>query len=79
MDLIVRLFLRLGAMREPPAAPQPIPVRTSERRAPRLRTSSSAAPASSAPGPHPLVRHWGRGHLSTTHIRAPSRFTPRMG
>ncbi len=35
MDLIVRLFLRLGAMLEPPAAPQPVPVRVSERRAPR--------------------------------------------
>lgn len=26
MDLIVRLFLRLGALLEPSAAPQPIPV-----------------------------------------------------
>ena len=26
MDLIVRLFLRLGALLEPPAAPRPIPV-----------------------------------------------------
>lgn len=26
MDLIVRLFLRLGALLEPPAVPQPIPV-----------------------------------------------------
>jgi hypothetical protein len=26
MDLIVRLFLRLGALLEPPAAPKPVPV-----------------------------------------------------
>jgi hypothetical protein len=26
MDLIVRLFLRLGALFEPPVAPQPVPV-----------------------------------------------------
>jgi len=36
MDLIVRLFLRLGALFEPPAAPQPIPVpvRNPRRRLP---------------------------------------------
>jgi len=26
MDLIVRLFLRLGALFEPPVVPQPIPI-----------------------------------------------------
>jgi hypothetical protein len=26
MDLIVRLFLRLGALLAPPVAPQPVPV-----------------------------------------------------
>ncbi len=35
MDLIVRLFLRLGALFEPPAVPQPIPVRV-RNRDPRL-------------------------------------------
>jgi hypothetical protein len=34
MDLIVRLFLRLGALFEPPVAPQPIPVPVRNR--PRL-------------------------------------------
>ncbi len=32
MDLIVRLFLRLGALLEPPAAPQPVPVRVRSER-----------------------------------------------
>lgn len=35
MDLIVRLFLRLGALLEPPVAPQPIPVPVRSQR-PRL-------------------------------------------
>jgi hypothetical protein len=35
MDLIVRLFLRLGALLEPPAVPQPIPIPVRSRR-PRL-------------------------------------------
>lgn len=36
MDLIVRLFLRLGALFEPPAAPQPVPVPVPVRN-PRMR------------------------------------------
>jgi hypothetical protein len=35
MDLIVRLFLRLGTLLEPPAVPQPVPVRVESRN--RLR------------------------------------------
>ena len=35
MDLIVRLFLRLGALFEPPVAPQPVPVPVRNRH-PRL-------------------------------------------
>lgn len=35
MDLIVRLFLRLGALLEPPMAPKPIPVPVRSRH-PRL-------------------------------------------
>ena len=31
MDLIVRLFLRLGALFEPPLVPQPVPVRSRPR------------------------------------------------
>ena len=34
MDLIVRLFLRLGALFEPPVAPQPVPVRNRHPRLP---------------------------------------------
>jgi len=34
MDLIVRLFLRLGALLEPPVAPPPIPIPMRSR--PRL-------------------------------------------
>ena len=33
MDLIVRLFLRLGALFEPPVAPQPVPVPVRSRHA----------------------------------------------
>ena len=32
MDLIVRLFLRLGALFVPPAPPQPVPVPVRNRR-----------------------------------------------
>ena len=32
MDLIVRLFLRLGALLEPPAGPRPVPVPVRGRR-----------------------------------------------
>lgn len=32
MDLIVRLFLRLGALLAPPVAPQPIPVPVRDRK-----------------------------------------------
>ncbi|SIQ57383.1 hypothetical protein SAMN05880592_10411 [Bosea sp. TND4EK4] len=35
MDLIVRLFLRLGALLEPRPAPQPIPIRVKSARGPR--------------------------------------------
>lgn len=35
MDLFVRLFLRLGALFQPPVLPQPIPVPVRNRR-PRL-------------------------------------------
>ncbi|WP_293807656.1 hypothetical protein [uncultured Bosea sp.] len=36
MDLIVRLFLRLGALLAPPVAPQPVPVPVRSRGPRRL-------------------------------------------
>ena len=41
MDLIVRLFLRLGALFQPPVLPQPIPVPVRNRR-PRLPVDPGA-------------------------------------